>query len=171
MTARPAADAGLETARAELRALEEPIVRALLERARFRRNTPAAAGPLSRLYAAEILPFLCAPGDDGRGEESAAVDERLLALLGERIGLGERVALAKARLHPELATLARTGGGRAELLRALTNAEVERQVLARVRALAERAGFPPEAHLVVEVFRRWIIPLTKEREAERLSGR
>jgi chorismate mutase len=162
-------EAALDAARAELRLLEEPIVAALLERARFRLNASPAPGGLARVYAEEILPFLCAPGHDGRGQESAALDERLLCLLAERVALGEKIARAKAAAHPELAGRVKTGG-RDALLAALTNPEVERLVIARVRGIAERAAVASEAGLVAEVFRRWIIPLTKDREADTLSG-
>lgn len=169
-------DPSLDAIRAQLRRMEEPIVRALIERARFRRNAAALgrldpAGMdtlLARAYAAEIVPYLCGPGDDGRGQESAAVDQRLLSLLAERIRLGIRVADAKASREPARFGRLAAAADRSALLAALTNAEVEREVVSRVRALAESEGAPPEPSAVAEVFARWIIPLTKETEADRL---
>ena len=160
--------------------MEEPIVRALTERARFRQNAAALGrvdqagieALLARTYAAEIVPLLCAPGEDGRGQESAAVDERLLALLAARIALGVRVADAKESREPERFTRLAAAADRPALLAALTNAEVEREVIGRVRGLAERMGAPPEPAVMADIFARWIIPLTKEIEADRLlAGR
>ena len=168
----------LEDVRAELRALEEPLVLALQERSRFRRDQPALArtlrsSPHSRLVAAyelEIVPYLSLPGDDGRHEECSAADERLFGLLGRRILLGGHIADAKMRREPERLAALVASGDRAALLTALTDAAVEAQVLERTRALAERHRGPSEASFLVEVFARWIIPLTKEVEVDSLLG-
>jgi chorismate mutase len=168
----------LDDIRAELRRLEEPLVQALVERSHHRRNQgspgPLASGAaparLAACYRDEILPFLCAPGDDGKGEESAAADERLLALLAARVGLGKAVADAKALREPERFAEATRRGDRAALLAALTDPATECSVLARVRAASERLGSPPDPDAIAEIFARWVIPLTKEIEADRLLG-
>lgn len=171
----PEVDTGsLEAARAGLRALEEPLVRALVERSRLRRNA-ASLGPLearapggAAAYGAHIVPFLCAPGNDGRGQESAAIDERILDLIAARLAFGAVVAEAKAAREPERFARLAASGDRAALLEAITDAAVERAVLDRIRALAARVGAPPEPAVVAAVFERWLIPLTKEAEVHRL---
>jgi chorismate mutase len=171
------ADPALDGVRSRLRRLELPIVHALVARARYRSNAAALAGAVAGFadariggaYTSEIVPFLCAPGDDGRGQESAALDERLGDLLDARLRLGVDVADAKARQEPERISALVAAADREGLLRALTDERVERHVLERVRALAEAIGAPPPPPATVaEVFARWVIPLTKEIEVEHL---
>ena len=166
----------LEEARAELRRLEEPLVRALKDRGGFLRGQPSQGvrhhpevePRLAGCYDREIVPFLCAAGSDDREDACAAADGRLLELLARRVRLGVLVADAKARDEPERFAFLVAAGNRASLAAALTNGDVERQVLERVRLLARPAGGPPEPAVIVEIFERWIIPLTKEAEVDRL---
>lgn len=172
-------DGALEAIRLELARLEAPLLGALVDRSHFRRNITALGRvlaawrgrALAEVYRDGVIPSLCAPGDDGRDQESAAVDERLLSLLRTRVALGTGVADAKYRGDPgHFAALVRAGA-RADLAAALTDRLAEDRVLDRVRAFGLALGGPPLAGLLVCVFDRWIIPETKTVEVEHLLRR
>lgn len=122
-------------------------------------------------YETKIVPLLCESGDDMQWGSSAVNDVNLLQSLSKRIHYGKFVAEAKFRsARKALLPLVRAGD-RAGLMAAVTNPEVEAQVLKRVEAKAEafarefdagrgRYKIPPG--VIRGVYAKWIIPLNKE---------
>ena len=122
-------------------------------------------------YENEIVPLVCESGDDKQWGSSAVNDVYLLQAISKRVHYGKFVAEAKRRAQPRrFAALAATGDD-AAILDAVTDAAVEKQVVARVRgkaaALAQEFGARPGRYkvkpsLIAEIYRRWIIPLNKD---------
>ncbi len=158
--------------------LPEPILPAL----RF--DESPLSGPainhnqlLRKLYETEIIPCLCRPGDDAQYGSCAVTDVACLQVLSRRIHYGMFVAESKFRETPESFRETIRAGDTAELLRLITHPEIEERVLKRVELKARtygrdfdgRAGQDRiQADAVVEIYRRWVMPLTKEIEVEYL---
>ncbi|MBP7828705.1 MAG: chorismate mutase [Kiritimatiellae bacterium] len=122
-------------------------------------------------YVGEIIPFLCAPGDDGQWGSSAVNDVHLLQALSKRIHYGKFVAESKHRADPDrLEPLIRAGD--ADGLRsAITDLAVERAVLDRVErkagTYAHELELIPGQHVagpaaLRELYARWVIPMNKD---------
>jgi len=144
-------------------------------------NTVNINKRIRRVYEEEIVPFVCAPGDDQQYGSSSVCDVACLQALSRRVHYGKFVAESKFRSEPErFAALIRSGDPDA-LLDAVTDLAVEQNVLARVHLKAETYGrdvdgtieggykVPPDR--VVELYRRWIIPMTKEVQVQYLLQR
>lgn len=128
---------------------------------------------LRSLYETEVIPHLCAAGDDLQYGSSAVNDVTVLQTLSKRIHYGKFVAESKiradgARFAPLLAARDEAG-----LWRAITDEAVEAAVLDRVvrkaraygaELAAAQAGtvgrFTPD--LIRTLYARWVIPLNKE---------
>ena len=136
----------------------------------LRPNVVNLNAELRPAYEREIVPSLCAAGDDGQYGSSAVCDVACLQALSRRVHYGKFVAEGKRRQEPErFAALARSGTDD-ELLAAITCADVEQAVLDRVRRKAgayaaelRRSGETnaPDAERIADVYARWIIPLNK----------
>ena len=122
-------------------------------------------------YEQEVVPYICASGDDGQYGSTAVCDVQSLQSLSRRIHYGKFVAESKYRMQPARYDAAIAAGDREALTREITDAEVETHVLERVRLKSQTYGqdtggdatqskIDPER--VVDVYARWIIPLTKE---------
>ncbi len=131
-------------------------------------------------YEAEIVPLLCPPGDDAQYGSSALCDVACLQALSKRIHYGRFVAESKYREAPEQFARLVGAGDTAALLAAITDAAVEARVLERVEGKARAYGVETgsasgkakiDAGRVVEVYSRWIIPLTKEVQVQYLRER
>jgi chorismate mutase len=137
----------------------------------LRPNTVNVNGRVWRLYEREVVPAICAPGDDSQYGSTAVCDVACLQALSRRVHFGKFVAESKLRAAPapyEAAIRARDATG---LLALITSAAVERDVLDRVRRKAAAYGsgesnggaerrVTPEQ--VVDLYARWIIPLNKD---------
>lgn len=133
--------------------------------------------PLRRCYEQEMIPFLCRAGDDSQYGSSAVCDVACLQALSRRIHYGMFVAESKFREDPaRFSPVIRAGDG-ASLLRMITHVDVEERVLKRVHTKACTYGQDPggtsgrrkvEAESVMELYRRWIMPMTKTVEVEYL---
>ncbi|OPZ26404.1 MAG: hypothetical protein BWZ02_02043 [Lentisphaerae bacterium ADurb.BinA184] len=129
-------------------------------------------------YEAEMVPLLCPPGDDQQYGSTAVCDVACLQALSKRIHYGKFVAEGKYRRQESaLAPLIAAGDG-AALCHAITDPAVEAAVLERVERKArnysrEVAGEGGEdlPDRIREVYRRWVIPLTKDVETEYLLAR
>lgn len=127
-----------------------------------------------------LLPSLCGTGDDGQWGSSVEHDVICLQALGRRIHFGALyVGESKYRESPErFAALVRARDDDG-LLAAITRAEVEERVLARVRAKVEAIQSVSDPVLrrlanpdvVAQFFRTAIIPLTKQGEIAYLYQR
>ena len=135
---------------------------------------------LRRIYQTEMVPYFCAPGDDGQYGSSALGDLTVLQALSRRIHYGMFVAESKFRDHQEIYRPVMAARDATKLLELITVPEVEERVLRRVELKAATYGRDPEgrpgqdkidpAH-VVELFRRWLMPMTKKVEVEYLLQR
>lgn len=113
----------------------------------------------------EVLPDLCAPGEDpDTYGETVYVDADLLELLHERINVGRYVAQAKLDGDPSLRGLARDGKG---LAARLTDPEREAALLGSAVAAAERYQVGPA---VVERVFQWVMQETIVVEVSYIRG-
>jgi chorismate mutase len=137
----------------------------------LRPNTVNVNERLWRLYEAEVVPALCAPGDDSQYGSTAVCDVACLQALSRRVHFGKFVAESKYRAEPAPFAAAIRAGDAPRLLALVTSAAVEREVLDRVRRKAAAYGAGERADAaqrriaperVVDLYARWIIPLNKD---------
>jgi chorismate mutase len=132
------------------------------------------------VYETEIIPSLCAAGDDQQYGSSAVCDVACLQAMSKRIHYGKFVAESKYELAPERFRDLLQSRNVEAIHDAITDAAVEAQVLQRVDRKVRTycgeiaaAGTDPQVApgQVVDTYRRWIIPLTKQVEVEYLLNR
>ncbi|MFA5205416.1 MAG: chorismate mutase [Lentisphaeria bacterium] len=139
----------------------------------LRPNTVNFNPRLRTAYEDEIVPHLCRPGDDQQYGSTAVCDTACLQAISRRVHYGKFVAESKYQAHPERFLPLLAARDAAGILAAITDAAVEAKVLERVELKAGTycreisgsslgGGLDPED--IVEVYRRWLIPLTKEVE-------
>jgi len=123
------------------------------------------------IYEAEIVPYICEAGDDKQYGSSSMCDVTCLQALSKRIHYGKFVAESKYRDNPDGYHLLSASGDKEGLLKMITDPEVESRVLERVafkaetycRELSGKGGGPKiDPEIVVDIYRKWIIPLNKE---------
>jgi len=127
-----------------------------------------------------LLPRLCGPGDDGQWGSSVEHDVICLQALGRRIHFGA-LYVGESKFQEDSAKFRALVTSRDDqgLMAAITRAEVEERVLARVRAKVEAIQSVSDPALrrlvdpgtVVDFFRAAIIPLTKDGEIRYLYQR
>jgi chorismate mutase len=129
---------------------------------------------IRQVYEHDIIPAICEEGDDGHFGSSAVNDVTLLQALSKRIHYGKFVAESKYRSCPDRFTPWIKSQDRTSLLNAITDQQVEAQVLERVRLKATTYGreldeqdtaghnykVPPA--LICNIYSQWIIPMNKE---------
>ncbi|GLC42678.1 hypothetical protein PLESTB_001126400 [Pleodorina starrii] len=93
-----------------------------------------------RIYVEDILPGLTAPGDDFNYGSTATLDVPCLQALSKRIHYGKFVAEAKFLAKPEEYSALIRAGDAAGIMELLTDREVERRVVERVRRKAATFG-------------------------------
>lgn len=129
------------------------------------------------IYETEIVPHICEPGDDRQWGSSSVCDVNNLQALSKRIHYGKFVAESKFRARTEELRALILQNDRERLWAAITDPEVEQQVLDRVYRKA--AAYTAELNAggmqctvrpetVREIYARWIIPLNKEVQVEYL---
>lgn len=142
-------------------------------------ETINVTGAIRKAYLG-LVPLLCGDGDDGQWGSSVEHDVICLQALGRRIHYGSLyVAETKFREAPDKFQALVSGRDDAGLMAAITRAEVEERVLARVGAKVEAVQSVSDPALrrlvdpavVVDFFRHAIIPLTKEGEIRYLYQR
>jgi chorismate mutase len=161
--------------------LPAPILPALgFSESPLRPNRVNLNAALRQAYEQEIVPFICAAGDDAQYGSSSVCDVACLQALSRRVHYGKFVAEGKYRDAPALYREPIRAGDRAALWTLITDAAVEARVLERVRLKAQTYGQDPNGEAgqskidparLVDVYRRWIIPLTKEVQIEYLLQR
>ena len=166
--------------------LPPPLLPPLGSTAPIKRNDININGAIKRLYETEIIPAICAAGDDQQYGSSAVCDVACLQALSKRIHHGKFVAESKYLEDPETYKTMCIGKDREGILKKITNRQVEEKLLRRVERKAATYGQEiDEAHrgeseqraykippaLVTDIYRRWIIPMTKEVEVEYLLSR
>lgn len=134
------------------------------------------------VYTDELVPFICAVGDDGNYGSCAVIDVNLLQALSRRIHYGMFIAESKYRESPAVFDPLMRVGDTAAIEAAISVPDVEAQLYARIARKASAygsellkagdGGIPPAK--VSAIYRRWIIPLCKEVEVayllQRLAG-
>jgi len=122
-------------------------------------------------YRDAVVPLICEEGDDEQYGSSSVCDVACLQSLSQRVHYGKFVAESKRRARPAIfdgLVRARDGAG---LMQAITDAAVERAVLERVRKKATTytrelnaasSGHVPEPEQIVEIYRRWLMPMNKQ---------
>ncbi len=161
--------------------LPEPILPALhLDSNPLEPNSININGTIRQVYEEEIVPHMCRTGDDDQYGSSAVCDVACLQALSKRIHYGKFVAESKFReARQDLLPSMQAGDGDG-LMAAITDADVEEQVLDRVgakartytRELASASMTPtvtPET--IVEIYRSWIIPMNKQVQVDYLLQR
>ncbi len=137
---------------------------------------------IANVYREELLPRVCEPGDDQNYGSSAAADVACLQALSKRVHYGKFIAEAKVQELPEVyGELARAGDKHA-IFEKLSDAQVEEGLLRRVANKAKSYGrditaqgptevYKVEPELIAEMYRDFIIPLTKAVEIEYIMVR
>lgn len=170
--------------------LPEPIIEALEYPPLIKPDGVNVNDKIKEFYLKDILPQLCDANKDlGEKKEnygSAAVsDVECLQALSRRIHFGKFVAEVKFQSDVPKYTKMIKEKDIKGLMDGITNAAVEKQVLARMERKAINYGRDPNevdganntgtgkvnAKTVVEMYRNFVIPLTKEVEIEYLLRR
>ena len=133
-----------------------------------------------RWYIKSLIPRLCVEGDDEQHGSSVLCDIAALQALSRRIHYGKFVAESKYSSDSlNYKTLAMQGDVE-NILKLLTNAEIERGVIRRAFAKASTYGqditgqtqsFKVDPMLIADIYRDTIIPLTKDVEVRYLFQR
>lgn len=135
---------------------------------------------LKDIYIDQLVPYICAPGDDGQYGSGVLCDKLCLRALSNRIHYGMFVAESKFQNQTDEYLALAANNDREGIMELLTNEEVEERLLARVKKKATTYGQDPgditnsykiEPVHVMEIYRRWIIPLTKQVEVDYLLER
>lgn len=132
-------------------------------------------------YIKDILPTICKSCDDQNYGSSATKDIEALQALSKRIHFGKFIAESKFRSNPEEYIRLALAEDREKIDELLTNKEVEKKVLERLRRKAlvygqtldeEQEGTSKHlkipVEVVVDLYKKWAIPLTKVVEVDYL---
>ncbi len=152
------------------RTLPDPILPRIELPNPLRPNSVNLNTELRTAYETHIVPDLCRPGDDTHWGSSAVQDVSLLQAMSKRIHYGRFVAESKIRQAPDRFQRALEERDEDGLFAAITDNEVESQVLDRVYRKASvyarefdagpgRHKVPPAT--VRTIYQRWIMPLNK----------
>ncbi|KAI5921545.1 chorismate mutase [Camillea tinctor] len=170
-------------------ALQKPILKPLEYPKILHPNNVNVNEKIKKFYIENFLPAVCPDfgrGDRGESEEnygsSATCDIACLQALSRRIHFGKFVAESKFQSDPEKYTKLIKAGDREAIGESITNAAVEKQVLARLGLKARTYGTDPtttspdsdgkiNVEAVVSMYRDFVIPITKEVEVEYLMQR
>lgn len=135
---------------------------------------------IREVYVEHIVPRVCRSGDDNQYGSSSVCDVAVLQALSHRVHYGMFVAESKYRANREAYDRAAQAGEAQTLRTMITNETVERQLLARVQEKARHYGQDVtganttprvEPRVVHDLYRDWIIPLTKDVEVDYLLQR
>ncbi|KAI1775045.1 chorismate mutase [Hypoxylon cercidicola] len=170
-------------------ALQKPLLKPLNYPKILHSNDVNVNEKIKKFYTEKFLPAVCPDfGRPDRGESaenygsSATCDIACLQALSRRIHFGKFVAESKFQSDPEGYTKMIKAGDRDGIGESITNAAVEKQVLARLGLKARTYGTDPSTNgaedagkinveAVVSMYRDFVIPLTKEVEVEYLMQR
>ena len=140
---------------------------------------------IKEIYINNIVPEVCEEGDDGQYGSSALCDLAALQALSKRIHYGKFVAESKFLSDKEAYISLIKAKDKDGIMEKITNKAVEEKLLKRVALKAATYGreidvttSEPEnenqkicPNLVVDIYKKWLIPLTKEVEVEYLLAR
>ncbi|CEM30953.1 unnamed protein product [Vitrella brassicaformis CCMP3155] len=139
---------------------------------------------IKQYYTTVLLPKICTEKEDGEYGSSAVSDISALQALSKRIHYGKFVAEAKFQSDPTYRQLIEQRDDKG-LMKLLTNQTVEDKLLERVRLKASTYGqevgktaantdegyFKVDPQVIVEVYRDFVMPLTKEVQVAYLLSR
>ena len=160
--------------------LPQPLLPALDYRATIKRTALNINPRIKKVYEQEIVPLVCAPDDDQQYGSSAVCDVACLQALSKRIHYGKFVAESKFLAQRDTFTALIRARDCAGLEHSITDAAVEDRLYRRVERKAATYGQeidgPPGEHkikpaVITQLYREWIIPLTKEVEVAYLLQR
>ncbi|KAL1563129.1 Chorismate mutase 1-like protein [Salvia divinorum] len=138
------------------------------------------------MYFRDLLPGLVKEGDDGNYGSAATLDTLCLQTLSKRIHYGKFVAEAKFQASPHVYNAAIRAQDGAQLMDLLTYATVEETITKRVELKTRKHGqevnggagevsiepvYKINPSIVAELYREWIMPLTKQVQVEYLLRR
>jgi chorismate mutase len=141
-------------------------------------NTINVNSEILEIYVSEILALVTEEGDDGNYGSSCTIDVQILQTISRRVHLGKFVAEIKFQSNPEEYSSLIRNNDSESIMNLLTDLEVERRVLARLRKKALVYGqeieeshegkFRISPDAVVRIYEKFIIPMTKKVELEYL---
>jgi len=173
-------------------ALPEPILPTLAYPQVLHPNDININDDIYRIYVQHVIPTLCNSVNDQQYGSAGTRDVECLQALSRRIHFGKFIAEAKFQDPNEHADYVRMIKAKDSqgIMERLTNSKVEEQVLARLRKKAltygqdlndvpsnepQRPGTPLRgihlADVVVDLYKEYVIPLTKEVEVDYLLKR
>ncbi|EER26978.1 chorismate mutase aro7 [Coccidioides posadasii str. Silveira] len=170
-------------------ALETPILQPLQYPHILHKNDVNVNDMIKSRYINEILPHACGKfgGREDRGEaqenygSAATCDVSCLQALSRRIHFGKFVAESKFRKEPERFVKLIKAADKKGIEDAITNIQVEKKVLERLRLKAATYGRDPanpddsnskiDVEAVVAMYKHAVIPMTKIVEVEYLMQR
>ncbi|KAK6931295.1 hypothetical protein RJ641_003088 [Dillenia turbinata] len=138
------------------------------------------------MYFGDLLPRLVGVGDDGNCGSAAVCDVICLQALSKRIHYGKFLAEAKFQEAPAIFEAAIRAQDGAQIMALLTYETVEEVVRKRVEMKAKTYGqevmiiedndksdpvYKVKPTLIADLYRDWIIPLTKEVQVQYLLRR
>ncbi|KAI2623713.1 chorismate mutase [Xylaria nigripes] len=169
--------------------LQKPLLKPLDYPKILHPNNVNVNEEIKKFYVEKFLPAVCPDfgrGDGGESTENygsaATCDIACLQALSRRIHFGKFVAESKFQSDPEKYTKMIRAGDRDGIDASITNAAVEKQVLARLRLKAKTYGTDPSSKdgngsgkinvdAVVSMYEDFVIPITKVVEVEYLMQR
>jgi len=135
---------------------------------------------IRKAYETEIIPHICRAGDDNEYGSAAVCDVACLQSISKRIHYGKFVAESKFRKADNSLLTAISNSDKTGIMVAITDEEVEESVLKRVslkahtytHELSAAATIPAiDPEIIVDIYRKWIIPLNKQVQVEYLLQR
>jgi chorismate mutase len=143
----------------------------------IRENSININRTIRRIYENDIVNHICAEGDDNEYGSSAVCDVSCLQSISKRIHYGKFVAESKFRKAGDTLLNAIKNCDKEAIMSSITDDSVEAAVLKRVSAKAHTytqelagtsAAFTVDPETVVDIYRKWIIPLNKQVQVEYL---
>jgi chorismate mutase len=133
-------------------------------------------------YKDNLIPEICAEGDDQNYGSSATCDVACLQALSKRIHFGKFVAEAKFQRDTDTFGTLVKSNDRNGVIDRLTDKEIEEKLLRRVELKAaaygrdidpvnDDCGYKIQPETIKHIYQDWIIPMTKKVEAQYLMGR
>ena len=146
----------------------------------IKENTVNINSKIKNIYESEIIPAICEYGDDEQYGSSAVCDVACLQSISKRIHYGKFVAESKFLSNLKTFSKFIKAKDSDELMKLITNQKVEDKLLVRVEKKAATYGqeigsicgeYKIQPDFVAELYKKWIIPLTKEVEVDYLLQR
>ncbi|OHD21769.1 MAG: chorismate mutase [Spirochaetes bacterium GWC1_27_15] len=160
--------------------LPEPHLTAMNYEWPIKRTNININNEILKIYINEILPLICKDQDDGNYGSSAVCDVNCLQALSKRIHYGKFVAESKYIADTENYNILIKNRDRERILATLTDEQVEKKVIERVKLKTSTYGQDPldknpnykiKPEVIQDIYQNWVIPLTKEVEVLYLLAR